>query len=386
MSEHAILAPSSAGVWGFCSGSVKASNFALDIDTPEKREGTAAHWVVAEVLTRWQRADGGEPSVFDYVGKRAPNGVVIDEMMAEGAQVMVEDVMAVAEKYGALQDIHVEERVHMTRIHPEHNWGTLDARIWLPSIGVMFLWDYKHGHRAVSPRGCLQLIDYFAGLTERLGIDGHAEQHTTVVMRIVQPYAYKPTGPVEEWVVLASDLRPYYNQLSAQAHEALSTKPTLTPGAHCRDCPARVPCRGNSLASYALADFARTPYQFDERTPEQLGTEYAILGEALTLLKARIAAIEEQIKDKPHGTGYTLQAKTGRLAWKVSAAVVSALCRSLGVDADKKDVKTPTQVLAGVKDENIIKAIKSVTERPSRGLTLVNAEDSTVYKAFQRKK
>jgi len=383
MSAHAILAPSSAPVWGRCAGSVRAALSYPDFTTPEAEIGTAAHWVGSEVLTRYKDPEGGCPSAYSWIGKKSPNGLTIDEEMAEGAEVYISDVLAVAQEHGALQLIEAEERVDMRDIHPE-NWGTLDCRIWLPAKGLLYLWDYKHGHAHVSPRENLQLINYAKGLINKLGIDGLAEQHITIKFRIVQPFAFKGCGAVEEWTVNAAELRGYYNQLSAQAHEALGTSPTLTPGKHCRYCPAIAECQGATLAVYALADFARTGYAMDKHTPGQLGTEFGILQDSITLLKARAQAVEDAIKASPMGTGYTLESAVGRLKWTADPSMVIMLCKSAGLDVAKPDVITPTQALKSVKDEGAKALIKSISTRPNRGVTLTKAADSKVAKAFKR--
>ena len=383
MDAHAILAPSSAPVWGLCAGSVRAALNYPDFTTPEAEIGTAAHWVGSEVLAGYVAADGGCPSAYDWIGKKAPNGITIDEEMAEGAEIYVSDVIAVAQEFGGLQLIEIEQRLYMPDIHPE-NWGTLDCFMWVHAKGRLFLWEYKHGHRHVSAVGNLQLIDYTKGIINRLGIDGQAEQHITVHHRVVQPFAYKPGGAVEEWIVNAAELRGYYNQLSNQAHEALGTSPTLTPGKHCRDCPAIAECQGATLASYALADFARTEYAMDKHTPAQLGTELGILQDALTLLKAREQAVEEQIKAAYTGTGYTLESAVGNLKWTADPLMVIMLCKSAGIEVAKPGVITPTQALAKAKDESLKAIIKSISTRPSKGVKLTKAADSKVAAAFKR--
>jgi hypothetical protein len=383
MDAHAILAPSSAPVWGYCAGSVRAALSYPDFTTPEAEIGTAAHWVGSEVLERYKAADGGCPSAYDWIGKKAPNGITIDEEMAEGAEVYVSDVIAVAQEYGGLQLIEVEQRLYMPDIHPD-NWGTLDGFMWVKARGHLFLWEYKHGHRHVSAVGNLQLIDYTKGIMNRLEIDGREEQHITVHHRVVQPFAYKGGGAVEEWIVNAAGLRGAYNQLSAQAYEAMGNAPTLTPGKHCRDCPAVAECQGATLASYALADFARTEYAMDKHTPAQLGTEFGILQDAITLLKARSQAVEEQIKATTNGTGYTLESAKGHLKWTADPAVVIMLCKSIGIEVAKPGLITPTQALSYAKGESLKAIIKSISTRPLKGVKLTKAADSKVAKAFKR--
>ena len=75
MSAHALLAPSSAPIWGHCSGSVLAQQSAANIDTQQSREGTAAHWVGSECLKAWQSDQLGDLTAAEWLGR-------VDEALA----------------------------------------------------------------------------------------------------------------------------------------------------------------------------------------------------------------------------------------------------------------------------------------------------------------
>ena len=389
MSEHAPLAPSFAPVWGHCSGAVMAAMRHPNVETQENRTGTAAHWVVSEVLLTFKgQRDGGKLLAGDYVGDTAPNDVVIDDAMAEGAQVMIDEVLQVVQKHGAMQSLLVEFRVHAPHIH-EQNWGTLDVSLYLPDRKVLFLWDYKHGHRENSAEGNLQLINYAEGLRVTYQIDGVLDQQLTVVMRIVQPFCYRANGPVDEWVCKLADLRGYANQLHAKANEAF-TNPTLTSGKHCRDCPAVGRCAASRKAAYNLIDVANRPYGMDDMTAAQLATERLILLDGLAAAKKRLEAIEANItyrlENGEPDTGLTLEATYGRLAFTIPDKQAAALAQQFGFSIEKYAIKTPTQAKQaapkGVKDQYAA-AIKNFTKRPPTGFKLVPAQDSRTARAFK---
>jgi hypothetical protein len=88
---HARLAPSSAPVWGRCTGSVVAAQALPQGETDATRNGSAAHWVGEQCLDSWSSGRGA--GIADWVGQIAPNGVVIDESHAAGAAVYVNDVI-----------------------------------------------------------------------------------------------------------------------------------------------------------------------------------------------------------------------------------------------------------------------------------------------------
>lgn len=390
--SHAILAPSSAPVWGYCAGSVRAQQGRPNPETPQSREGTAAHWVMAEVLLNFKHADRGSLLASDYLGKTAPNGVVIDDKMAEGAQVIIDDVLRVCQRHGALQAMLVEHRVAMPRIHPE-NWGTLDVAVPLLEQGYLYLWDYKHGHREVDAEGNEQLIDYVAGLVEDLAINGALDQHITVCIRIVQPFAYKANGPVSEWVVRLSDLRGAFNLLHAKAHEAMSASPTLTTGLHCRDCLAVGGCSAARGLAYNLIDLVNAPYAMDAMTAADKAAERLVLREGKAVLDARLEAIEEDLRhlvtNGDTSAGLVLESRAGRLEFAVPDAVALAFAGQFGVDINKPGVVTPTQAVqkapAAIRPA-FEQALKAITRRPAGALNLIPATGSRTLRAFQPRK
>lgn len=388
--QHAPLAPSAAPQWGHCSGSYVANLNAPDLDTPEKLEGTAAHWVASEVLTNIKTPGRGPVVCSDYLNTTAPNGVVINDKIAEGAQIYVDDVLETVGQYNALSETLVEHRVQATHIHAQHNWGTLDFALVLLSHRIIYIWDYKHGHRENTAVENFQLINYAEGLRELFQINGAADQHITVVLRIVQPFCYHAQGPISEWVVKLSDLRPYANILHNKAHEAF-IDPKLTSGIWCRDCTAVGRCSAARLAGYNLIDVANRPYIMDEMTGADLATEREILKNGLAATKARLEAIEDELTSqltdgRAKDSGLTLETSSGRLEWTVSPAEAIAFAKQFGTDPSKQEVLTPTQTQAAVpaKLRPFFKQIlPTVTRRPAGKLKLVNAGESKTAQAFK---
>lgn len=387
MSAHAILAPSSAPVWGHCSGSVIAAQAVPSPETEQTREGTAAHWVAAQCLISWK--SGGPFDARAYIGKVCPeNGVVIDSNIVEGADVYVTDVVGTLSAIpGGREALVVEFRVYMPSIH-EENWGTLDASACLP--GLWYIWDYKNGHVKVEAFGNLQIVDYLEGLCLFHGVNGYADQHTRVVARVVQPFAYDPRGPISEWAFMLSDIRPYVNQLRAKACEVM-TNPTLTSGSHCRFCTARGRCGALRVANYNLIDVVDAPLAFDSMTGADLATERSILLRGQSTLKARLEAIEDEltyrVKNGDASCGLSLGSVPGRLNWIVEPEQAVAAVSLLGVDISRKECDTPAQARAKIPAamrEFFDKAIKPLTKRNS-SLQLVDSSDTLAARVFKAK-
>lgn len=337
----------------------------------------------------------------DWLGSTAPNGVIIDEEMAEGAQIFVDNALMIAQKHGALQSMLIEHRVSMPHIHPQ-NWGTLDLCIPLLKTdeegqrftgGIIYMIDYKFGHRENKAFANLQLIDYLAGICEEFKIDGHAERFIEVVFQIVQPFCYQAGGDgVDEWRTTVADLRGYINQLTAKAQEAFSN-PTFSSGPHCRDCKSIVRCETARKSHYSLIDYTNEPCVIDNMNGQDLAVELGILKQGGVTLKARKEAIEEELKHRigkgeATDSGLALENGQGRLAWTVPAPQALAFVAQLGVDATKADILTPTQTIAKASKDMkpiIEQAIKAVTKRPSTGLKLIKAADSKTARAFSKK-
>lgn len=384
--DHAILAPSSANRWGFCSGSVMASVNAPDSASQRTREGTAAHWVGEQVLklTAGTRKHFIPDTCAGFIGVTAPNGVVVDEEIAEGAQEWVDDVMEVSAEHGAPHGFMIEHRVEMPNIHPD-NWGTLDTALWFPEVNTLYMWDYKHGHGEVRARENLQLIDYTAGLIVPLGLNAE----TRVVMRIVQPFCFKTSGPVDEWVTTVGELTPFFNQLTEQAHKAL-TNPTMTAGAHCRYCPAIARCETAKRAAYGVITYSDEPYEIATMTGADLAAERHILRTGHIIIKARLEAIEDQLRagisNGDKSSCLTLQGKQGRLGWDIPVPDALAMGVQFGADFSKSAIITPTQAIKKVPSE-LRSAFKNVmtgiTKRPSSGLELVPVAESRAAHAFK---
>lgn len=391
---HAPLAPSSSPQWGHCSGSVMANATANDSETPRTRAGTASHWVTSECLERWR--DGNPSVAADWLGSVAPNGVVIDEEMAEGAQVFVDEALEVAQRHNAVPFMLIEHKVYMPRIH-DNNYGTLDWGLGLfnreengrIASGKIYLFDYKFGHRENKVFENFQLIDYLEGLIAEFNIDGEAEQFIEVEFRIIQPFSFHAANKIDVWIVSVADLRGYVNQLISKAQEVYSN-PSFSSGPWCRDCKAVLRCQTAQKGNYSLIDYTNDPCVILNMNGEDLSVERAILDQGITVAKARLEALDEELKfrlnkGEARDSGYALESAYGNLAWNSSVDQTVAWASAFGLDAAKSDVLTPTQTLALAKGpmKPIVKeAMKSMATRPPKGLKLIKAKDSKFARAF----
>ena len=83
--EHSPIAPSSADIWMNCPGSVAMQAAQPpEEETEESREGTAAHWLLEQILLK----------LTVPADAIAPNGVPINDEMRAAVRELVDDVEA----------------------------------------------------------------------------------------------------------------------------------------------------------------------------------------------------------------------------------------------------------------------------------------------------
>lgn len=315
--SHSRLSPSSAGRWVNCPGSITMCE--LFPEPPGRNEaadeGTASHWIGSEALMGHDCTP---------VGVKAPNGIVIDLEMIEGAEVYTMAVQQAAR--GAV--LHVEERLTAEYIHPLC-FGTPDC--WFIIGKELHIWDYKYGFQIVDPFENWQLICYTAGVVQKIGNDSDLD----VVMHIVQPRPFHVMGPHRTWRVRAADLRIYYTRLAASANKAFGPDPQCHTGDHCKYCRARHACPALQQACMSGIDYVgRSVPQM--LSPEAMSIEKSVISRIRNLLTYREAGLDTQIEAviKAGGLvpGWALQQGQGRAAWTRSAEEVFALGNMMGID------------------------------------------------------
>lgn len=376
---HSILAPSSAVRWVQCAASVLLE--ALYPETESEKtaadEGTAVHWVAAELLSGRDVA----------LGQVAPVGVVLTEEMIDAATMYVEAVDAALANYPGHDRsmLHVEERVDIPYVHAL-NWGTPDTWFIDPDQCVIYLFDLKYGHRHVDEYENWQLIDYAAGVLEKCGIDGFLDQTFDVVMTIVQPRSYHRGGPVRSWRLKAAELRPYFNTLQNAADTAMQTGAVGKAGPECLYCRARHACETLQRDAYRSATISASSVPVD-LTPAALGLELHMLRQAAERLKGRITGLEEQARQQLRGGQrvpfFALVEKPGREQWAKPVDEVLALGTLFNADLSKpREAITPGQARTLLKKAGLPADVIGSYSTRSTALSLEPDDGSEARKNF----
>jgi hypothetical protein len=366
---HSILPPSGAAAWRLCAMWVTMNQAYPKPDTPESMEGTAAHWVFAELLA----------GRIVCEGLVAPNGVVVTEEMIEGAEIVVDTVRA---RIPAGTPLHVEERVGIARIHPRC-FGTPDIWAYMVQAGVLEVIDYKFGHRFVDEYENDQGIAYIAGIIDHLAElmqkgAGLLDQAIKVNFTVIQPRCFYKGSSVRTWTVMASELRGHINKLAGAAELALMPNPPAVTSAECRDCPGRHACPALQQAAYSDAEFS-TRSSPVELVPAAASLELRMMEHALARLQSRVEGMREAVTvyiRQGHAVPWhRAEQGYGRTQWTIPTEQVIAMGSLMGVDLSKPGAKTPTQAKKSGVDEAVIKAY-SLTPLGSLKLVPDNPADA----------
>ena len=209
---HSILSPSSAHIWGKpdgCTGYVTMSQMFKKTESYAANEGSAAHELCQIMLKDWYFKLPSD--MF------SSNGILFDEEMYESGKIYCENVYAMLSRNQCtLDDLKIEQKIECKSIN-YLSFGTVDAYFYSEKNKILYLWDYKYGHITVDPFENWQLINYAAGLVQKLKLT----YKSTINFRIVQPRSYHRDGPIRHWTITVEDLIPYFNQLHDAAIEAL---------------------------------------------------------------------------------------------------------------------------------------------------------------------
>ena len=387
---HSIIPPSSAWIWGAPDGCTKwvfmNQAYPETEESEDSREGTAAHEIGAQIITDARTGNCKPHNASDWVGITASNGVVFTEVMFDSAKVYADDVIAVMRRTSVFSDEYmcIEQSVEIPVVH-ELNHGTPDANIYHKKGNALYVWDFKHGHKVVEAFENWQGIEYVAGLLDKYEIDGHLDQQTKVHIRIVQPRAFHREGIIRTWVVLASDLRGYFNTLHDNAHISLSDDAKFTTGGHCKDCPGRHACPAALKAGMGLYEVSMKSVPV-ELSSEALGVQLNIVTRARKQLEYLESGFQEQLKSVVKSgnlvAGWSVEQGYGWDKWDKPTKEVIALGDMLDINLRKPEEPiTPTQAKKLGIDEAVIKqySIKNRT-----GLKVVPDNGNKAKQVFKK--
>lgn len=294
--------PSNAGRWIPCPASPRLEASFPDPDGDDAKEGTAAHWVAAQVL-------GGHCELEELTDRKAPNGVIVTGEMVEHVQTYISTVRA----------FPIIERT--INIWPGVEPGTPDALAVEGTRG--YIWDFKYGYSIVEAPGNWQLACYAVGLFAK-----HEWNLESVLAIIVQPRPFHPDGRVRYWEISRDEAISLANTIRDAAANTQNPNAPVVTGSHCNHCNALHACEGARRAALNGVDIAyRNPPVVLQGA--DLAGELATLTRAAEAIKLRLDAIQShavaEIDANRPVPGWSLERSMGRRQWTDGVAALEAL-------------------------------------------------------------
>lgn len=353
---HARYGGSSVYRWSVCPGSVRLCELLPPRPSSEwALEGTAAHEYLEGALRAMFL---GGPQNWHV----APKEVEIGEDFNSSVQVVIAYVSDILDEYPDAV-LLVEQQFEIpSNIAPGQVFGTNDACVYVPSMRLLYVLDYKHGAGVpVEVKGNKQCRFYAVGaLTNNLSwvVD-------TVVLVIIQPRAYHPDGPErEEWLTL-DEICDFAAQIDPWIAATLSPDAPLVPGeVQCRFCPAAAVCPAREKQTLAVIgpQFADVCEVVPRTMPalESLPVERiaAILNAKKTIEDWLDSVEKEAIKLVAAGQqvpGWKLVEAWGRRRWEGEPQIVAAQLSCLTNERVARETFLPPTLVGITEAEKLLK-------------------------------
>jgi hypothetical protein len=335
-----------------------------DQDSEPAREGEAAHWAAAAFVEGSTRPD-------ELIGMPAPNGVVINSEMTDAALVYADDIRQTRIANGGMQ-VNSERQIPIPAVH-EQSFGTVDCDGH--AADTLYIWDFKYGFRFVDAYENWQMLNYAAGLV--------TQQTKRIIMRVIQPRAYSPVGPVKEWSISIEQFSPYLEQLRASASEAMSPVASCQSGGHCRYCTARHACPTALSAGMGLYEASGQAVP-EELSPVALSTQLALIERAHEQLGFLKTGFQERVKATMKNgqvvPGYGLKPGKGSEVWTVNPKQLYAMGDLDGTELRNVTPKTPKQAREAQFDDQLLAAF---SEKRAGPLKLSQINPNEIKRIFE---
>jgi len=312
------LRPSNGGRWIPCPASATLESPFPDDESEYAKEGTAAHWLAAQVLS-------GHHTLDELTDRAAPNGVMITGEMVEYTEQYI----------AAVPSSCVIERPLPSAIEGVDDC-TPDAFQVIERHGDIY--DFKYGWGIVDVLGNWQLGIYAVSLFAK-----HQWNLDTVTVRIVQPRPYHYDGRVRSWAITRDDAIALWHEITAAVAKVHEPNAPAVTGAHCQYCRALHVCEAARRAGMNAVDVAYSGFPVDMEGAA-LASELVTLNRAARAIKLRLDAIEShailEIDQNKIVPGWSLERAYGRRRW-LSDDKVNALAAIAGKSLTEHKPVTP---------------------------------------------
>jgi len=377
--KHARYAASNSARWIACPGSLELSDQAPpQISSGAANEGTKAHELMELALNA---------NVKD-VAKFFKNDDYPKEMI-KAVQGFVDFVRSQMQPGFELL---VEQRVELPFLHETEAFGTVDVAVLEP-FGTLHIIDFKYGYGYVDHKQNPQMIYYALGFAHAHGFDFDQIKTT-----IYQPRIESEDGEVFRTSHYSIDEVKAWQKIF-EAAIAKAENPNLpddlSPGEHCKYCPAKILCP--ALTHKAL-ESARLDFD-DNILPAPKELTKIDLGKILSkanYLELWINEVKEfaikHLKDGKKLPGWTLEPTRAQKVWAKPDELVLDWpdeFESNDVSPFESVLKSPAQLAkelkeAGFKKKEIDQFINANVVHVSSGTKLAQTTQDYAAPALEK--
>jgi len=389
--KHLPFGGSTAHRWLLCAGSVGLNEtLPPQPETEPMKRGTRAHRLLEWALNQRRQ------SVIDCKGKcLVAHDPVFDADDVEAVQTALDYVYSLIDAYPDAE-VWIEQQVSLD----DEIGGTADVIIYVPSLRILYVIDYKHGAGIYvpvvsNPQPKLYGVSAMVQLAMLFSVD-------IVRCVIIQPRHWRSPA-IREVDYEAATLDAFIEEVNAARLAAKAPNPVFTPGElQCGDCPAAPFCAAFNNAVVDGLTFGPT-WERDDVTGNVPDTYSGLtltipsadairhdpkaLGDVLRaapLIKAWLSAVEDHAEahiraglDLP---GYKLVEVRPRKKWVDEAGARNFLRTQTMLDETDyypNEMITPSQAATLLKKGNgkvgdeLVKQLAAFTETKSSGMKLV---------------
>lgn len=348
--------PSKAHRWagGGCTGSVAAESAhgLIETTSPNAEEGKRLHALAAATI---------------YEGPHPDTSAEDHEIITP----YVDDVLDALNATHGTGQLALEKQLTSGRFK-----GTPDA--YLLAWNKLIVWDFKTGRCPVEAFENWQLLLYACMILEW---DFSLSSPVEVELRIVQPTAYHPDGPVRVW--RAPNLRHYANRIYKAVDEAEDNPQFVATPSNCLYCKAVTNCPAARNVTLGALDMAAS--EVGPLDAAAVASELQTLRTAAGVVKARLASMEAEAEARLKsgeflpGCGAS-NSGPGKWVWDAEHDEVVSLCALYGHNAELVTLRTPTQMRkAGMRED----VLNEITKRTTPKLSVTTDVKNELEKIFK---
>lgn len=356
-----------------CPGSYNMSR-AVPPETPSRAamRGTLAHEIMDGALQSGEREAWAAAIPYH-------NHELYDDDLVNGVQVALDYVYEILDAYGDECELHCEREFILDCEADDDVGGYCDVAIWVPSLGILYIIDYKNGVVAVEAEGNKQVKFYATGAVEQ-----YFHGAETIIGVIVQPNSFHKNGSIRQFICDRSDIDEYKSEVNAAIAAAKDPNAPLRPSEYaCEWCPARAFCPARETAALAVASktFATVKMLGTDGLPDPVnlsGDRLADIMSKADILRGWLDDVEKaaysMMMSGGQVPGYKLVEAQARRKWYGEPAQVAAALEALL--GENIDTVFPRKLMTITDAERYIK------KRYTSGLTKKADKDKALADAY----